>query len=202
MEEIEKAIELINPINYKPHEIGYYVVKNGNDEGGSDYCENCIPKVVKESREYHKTERKRIIEKFATISANGFYYNKKKKVKVAESEIAKAKRYQLKEYPAKATFTYEGHDPDFGGGLREPCSCAECGEPFSCSFTPDLEEAERLLEGVNVGDISDREKWELDIAFYNFQYCKDDVQKILYEAALKIIQSFEGGGKKIKTNCV
>lgn len=198
-ETIDKARELLEPIKYEAFEYGYFVLKNGSDMGNSDYCINCIGEAVKVAREYHRTERKRIIEKFAKISADGFYYNKKKKVKVTEKEISKAKRYQLKEYPAKATFTYEGHDPDFGGGLQEPCSCESCGEFFVCNFEPDKDEAERLLDIVtNYQPLDDRSKWELEIALSNYRYVKDDVKPILEQVANLIIQSFAGGQEKVK----
>lgn len=199
MEEIiNKATELLQPINYEPHEIGYYVVMNGNDRQGSDYCETCIKEQVKIDRNYHRTMRKQIIERHQKFLKDGFYYNRKKKVAVTAEQVKSSMRYKLKEFPAKATFTYEGHDPDFGGGLSEPCCCAECGEPFQCSFTPDKDEADRLLDYISDGTISERTKWEIDIAFYHFKYCDDDVKEVLVQVANSIIKSLEGGQKKEK----
>jgi hypothetical protein len=199
MEEIiNKAAELIQPINYEPFDTGYYVVMNQKDEGGSDYCINCIKDAVKAARKYHFEQRQQIKDDYDKLLTKGIWRGKKVKEKYSQSDIMRSMRSKLKEYPAKASFTYEGHDPDFGGGLSEPCSCAECGEPFQCSFTPDLDEANRLLEDINTGDLSDRRKWEYDIAFYHFEYCDDDVKEVLVQVANSIIKSFEGGQKKEK----
>jgi hypothetical protein len=189
---IEQAVELLKPINYNSFDVGYYVLQNGSDMGNSDYCENCIAAAVKEVRTFHKEQRQKILDKFKQISETGYFKVGRKKVNVkakyTEKEIAKAKRYELKEYPAKASFTYEGHDPDFGGGLTEPCTCEGCGEAFTCSFTPNKEEAEYLLEIVNnKEELSDRNKWELDIALYNYDYTDDDVKLILDKVVERLL---------------
>ena len=198
MEEIiNKATELIQPINYEPFDTGYYVVMNKKDEGGSDHCINCIKDAVKAARKYHFEQRQQIKDDFDKLLTKGIWRGKKVKEKYTKEDIMKEMRRRLKEYPAKASFTYEGHDPDFGGGNSEPCFCAECGEPFQCSFTPDKEEADRLLEYISDGTISDKVKWEIDIAFYHFEYCDDDAKQVLFEVANSIIKSFERGQKKV-----
>src|SRR5688572_16195154 len=132
------AREILQPINYNSFNVGYYVLLNGIDMGGSDYCENCINNAVKVARKYHREQRQKVLDKFKEIDDTGFYKTGRKKVNVKEkyskSEIAKAKRVELKKFPAKASFNYQGHDPDFGGGLYEPCTCEGCGEAFTCDF--------------------------------------------------------------------
>ncbi len=171
---IERAQEALQPIKYEPHYPGYFVKMNDIDQGGSDFCEKCIEQAVKDARKWHKEQRAEIIKKHEKALASGKY---------SEAQIKKSKRSQLKDYPAKASFTYEGHDPDFGGGLQEPCTCEGCGEPFQCAFEASKEEAEHLLRIVEGGELDDRDKWEFDIALYHFQYVKPEVQGILLRAA-------------------
>lgn len=171
---IERALETLKPVNFNPNGTGYYVLMNDNDMGGCDYCEACIGNAVKEARRYHKERRAEIIEKHNKALASGKY---------TEKEVKKSKRSGLKNWPAKASFTYEGHDPDFGGGATEPHTCDGCGEPFQTEFTADKEESEHLLRAVEIGELSEREKWELEVALYHFQYSEPEVQEILLRAA-------------------
>ena len=193
MEKIENAREKLQPINYNSFDTGYFVVQNGNDMGNSDYCENCIDDAVKEARKYHKEQREKIKTKYDLIQTKGYCFHNGKKVKVkgkyTDKQIATSKKSELKKYPAKATFTYKGHDPDFGGGLQEPCSCENCGEYFTCNFEPNKNEAERLLDIVNHSKpLTDRDKWEIEIALSSYNYVKDDVKPILEQVAEKIIK--------------
>ncbi len=189
---IGTAIESLKPIKYESFGIGYYVCKNDSDMGDSDFCINCIDEEVLKCKKYHKDKRIEILEKFKQIKEKGYFKQGKKKIIVegnyTKKQISEAKRYELKEYPSKATFTYEGHDPDFGGGLHEPCSCDNCGEYFTCSFTPDKDEAEHLLHIVNINEpLTDMSKWELDIALSNFRYVENaEVENILIEVAIII----------------
>jgi hypothetical protein len=171
---IERAKEALQPINYEPHYPGYFVKMNDVDQGGSDFCEKCIEQAVKDARKWHKEQREIIINKHKKALASGKY---------TEAQIKKSQRSQLKYYPKKAVFTSEGHDPDFGGGLQEPCTCEGCGEPFQCAFEANKEEAEHLLRIVEGGELSERDKWEFDVALYHFQYLKPEVQGILLRAA-------------------
>lgn len=189
---IEKALQILKPINYKSFDTGYFVLLNGRDMGNSDYCENCIDEAVKEARKFHKEQRQKVLDKFKEISETGFFKVGRKKVnikaKYTGKEIAKAKRYELKEFPAKALFTYEGHDPDFGGGLKEPCGCENCGEYFICNFEPNKEEAEHLLFLVNHADgLNDKDKWEIEIALDNYEYADDDAKPILDKVVEKLL---------------
>jgi acetylornithine deacetylase/succinyl-diaminopimelate desuccinylase-like protein len=191
-EKIENALQILKPISYQSFDVGYFVLLNGSDMGNSDYCENCIDKAVKEARKFHKEQRQKVLDKFKQISENGFLKVGRKKInikaKYTEKEIAKAKRYELREYPAKASFTYEGHDPDFGGGLKEPCTCEGCGEAFTCNFEPNKEEAEYLFEIVkNKAELTERNKWEIDIALYNYEYADDDAKPILDKIVEKLL---------------
>ena len=43
---VELAIEALSPITYEPHYIAYFVLKDGCDLGGEDYCINCIKEAV------------------------------------------------------------------------------------------------------------------------------------------------------------
>ena len=184
---IEKATEILHPIKYEPHHTGYIVLMNGRDMGNEDYCEKCISDAVKTARKFHKEQRQKVLDKFKEITETGFYNGVNIKQKYSEKEISKAKRYELKEYPAKASFTYEGHDPDFGGGEKSAKTCEGCGDYFHTNFEPDIKEANYLLEEFGDGsDLSETLKWKLDIAFYNYDYLEEDVQNVLLSIAEKI----------------
>lgn len=186
---ISKAIELLQPITYQSNDIGYFVVKNGRDMGGEDFCKKCITEAVSKARDYHRKSRQQLLRKYDKILADGFYYNRKKKIKVTKEEVLKSKRYELKQFPAKASFGYEGHDPDFGGGLSMPCTCGNCGENFTCNFEPDTDEANHLLSIVNHSEpLTDADKWEIDISLSNYEYMDDEVKIILEKVADIIIQ--------------
>lgn len=181
-EKINKAIEALQPIVYEPHPYGYYVLKNKNDMGGSDYCKSCINAAVKSAREFHRTQRARIIKKYEDASKNNRF---------KQTELRKWKRMELKEYPFKANFTYAWHDPDFGGGLYEPCTCDGCGEPFACQFTPNKDEAEHLSHIIKCAKLSDRDKWELEIALNHYQYSQPDVRIVLEFVAEQILNYYQ-----------
>jgi hypothetical protein len=185
---VEKAAELLQPIKYEPHNTGYFVLLNGRDMGDEDYCENCIADAVKRARNFHKEQRQKVLDKFKEITETGFYNGVNIKEKYSEKEIAKAKRYELKEYPSKASFSYEGHDPDFGGGEKSAKTCEGCGDYFHTNFETDIEEANYLLEDFGDGsDLSETLKWKLDIAFYNYNYLDEEAQKNLLSIAEKIV---------------
>jgi hypothetical protein len=187
---IEKAKELLKPITYDAPYVAYYVTINGKDLGYADFCEDCIKAEVKKCRKEHFDERRKIIEKFNEIEKTGFYNGVNIREKNSEKEIRAWKRYELKEYPAHATFNFEGHDPDFGGGEREPKCCENCGEYFYTDFEPDLEYAQILLEDCgDFSELSESLKWKLDIAFYNFDFLDKNVQKILLKIAKNIIKN-------------
>jgi hypothetical protein len=185
---VEKAAKLLQPIKYEPNYIGCFVKLNDRDMGNEDYCKNCITDAVKEARKFHKEQRQKILDKFKQISETGFWNGINIKEKYTEKEISKAKRYELKKYPAKAIFTYEGHDPDFGGGETYPKTCEGCGEYFDTNFEPSIEIANWLLEDFGDGtNLSESFKWKLDIAFSNFNCLEEEVQKKLLSMAEKIV---------------
>jgi len=189
---IEQAKELLQPITFKPHYVGYFVTQNDDDMGGEDYCENCIKGAVKETRKYYKEQRQAILNKFKILEETGYWNGKDIKGKYSDLKIKQEKRRRLAEYPAKVKFDYEGHDPDFSGGQHEPRCCEGCGEYFDTDFEPDIEEAESMLSAFGDGtEISESLKWKLDIAFYNFGYLDDDVKDILLSIAMKIIGKVE-----------
>lgn len=185
---IEQAKKLLQPIEFEPHYTAYFVTKDDGDMGGEDYCINCIKDAVRETRKNYKEQRQSILDKFQEIEDTGFYKGKNIKEKYSELEIRQAKRRELKEYPVKVKFGYEGHDPDFGGGKHEPNYCAGCGDYFFTEFEPDMDYAEISLAEFGDGlDIAESLKWKLDMAFYNFQYLDKDVKRILLLIAGKII---------------
>lgn len=188
MEIIEKASELLAPIAFEPHHTAYFVTKNGDDMGNDDYCINCIGKAVKTARKYHKEDRQNILDKFKEIEETGFFKGQNIKKQYSDAEIKRAKRTELKDFPSKAKFSYEGHDPDFSGGEHEPLTCSDCGEYFYTNFSPDLDEANYLSEEYGDGSaVAESTKWKLDIVFYNFDYLDEKVQEILLSIAEKII---------------
>jgi hypothetical protein len=175
---IEKARESIQPIVFEPNSTGFFVLQNGNDMGGSDYCQNCISAAVKDARKFCKEKRIEIIEKHNKAMISGKYSKK---------DVIKSKREQLKHYPAKSYFTYEGHDPDFGGGATSPHTCDGCGSPFQTEFTADEEAAENLLDMLKTNKLSEEQKWEIDIALYHYQYSNSAAQKTLMKLANKLL---------------
>lgn len=191
--EIKMAMKNLEPIKYKTFDVAYFVLKDGDDMGNSDYCENCINDAVKEAKDYHLKRRNEIIDKYNQIEKNGFFKIGRKKIQVkgkySDNKIKKSRMYELKDYRLKSKFSYEGHDPDFGGGLREPHSCENCGEYFTCTFVPSEEEANRILDVVNSEDtIIDIDKWVVYEGLSSYQYVKEsNIKKILLEASKKII---------------
>lgn len=189
MKIIEKAIRLLQPINYKPFDTAYYVTKDDSDMGHSDYCEKCIDEAVKKAKEYHLSRRNEIVEKYKQIEKTGFFNVGRKKIQVkgkySDNKIKQSKRSELKDYRLKSKFSYEGHDPDFGGGLTEPCSCENCGEYFTCVFVPCKEQANRMLDIVNSENaISEIEKWEVEAGLIAYEYVENkEVKNILLEVA-------------------
>jgi len=193
-ETIEKVREMLQPITFEPQDTAYFVTKNDEDAGGEDYCINCIKNAVKEARKNYKEQRQAIFDKYEEIVKTGCFRGKKLDREYSADEIAQAKKRELKEYPARATFGYEGHDPDFSGGKQEPGCCADCGEYFETDFTPDLDEAENLAREYEYdlkkeNKISEELKWKIDTAFYNFDDADEDVQEILLKIAEKIVKA-------------
>ncbi len=188
---IERAIKLLQPIKYESFDIGYFAMKNDCDMGGQDFCINCIDEAVELEKKSYEVKRASIISKFKQIEEKGYFKQGRKKNQVkgkyTPRQIADGKRIELEEYPEETVFSYEGHDPDFGGGLQEPCSCDSCGEYFTCNFQPNEEEAQHLLTIFSKQKIADRDKWECDIALRNYQHTKDNVKSVLYKVAECII---------------
>lgn len=193
---IEKAIELLPDSTYEPNYVGYFVKQDDQDMGNEDYCHKCIGKAIYKSRKYHREGRLQILQKYDEIEKTGFYKGVDIKEKYPDADLVKAKESELREYPEKTKFTYEGHDPDFGGGEKEPLSCPECGDYFHTNFEPDKECAERLLEDLEDGDLNKKKhkeslKWKLDIALVNYRYCNTEVQNILLKCSKIIINTYE-----------
>ncbi len=203
---IHDAVALLQPINFNPPVVAYFVVKNRHDMGGEDYCKDCIGGAVKKAREHHYKRRSDILDRFEQIEQTGFIRQGRKKIQVkgkyTDKQIRASKRHELKLYPARVSFNYTGHDPDFAGGLHEPCSCADCGQYFQCQFTPDKELAKHLLHMVNQlpAKLEDRDKWAIDIALRNYPYVKEEVKPILERVAKRITKNHvtQGNGKSIR----
>jgi hypothetical protein len=205
---IEKARELLEPIEYDPDSTGYYVRTN-DDCGDGWYCERCIKKELARTRKYYKERRKEIIRDWGEIMATGYW--REKNIRKREfpglsdaefiDEVKNRMWRELKNYPARATFEIEGGDPDFGGGQSEPQCCDECGKYFHTDFVPDMDMAVRLLDDAL--DImysgkwfSPELAWKLDIALYNYNNVEDkDVQEILMVIAKFIIRRSWGQKK-------
>ena len=192
---IEKAIELLPESTYEPNEVGYFVKQDDIDMGNEDYCYKCIGKAIYKARKYHREGRNKILKKFEEIANTGFYNGINIKEKYPDVDLQKAKESELKEYPEKTKFTYEGRDPDFGGGQQEPLCCPECGDYFLTNFEPNVECSERLLEDLKDGDLGNKKfketlKWKLEIALRNYKYCESDVQHILLQCAEIVIETY------------
>lgn len=191
---IEKAIQLLPTCFYEPNHTGFFVKQDDEDMGDEDFCENCIDDAVKLAKKHNKEKRLEILDKYKQIEETG-YYNGKDCTHYPKKLIASSKKAELKKYPKKSKFTYEGHDPDFGGGESEPKSCADCGHYFYTNFEPDEDCANRLLEDLNDGDLlkddyKESLKWKLEIAFGNYDYCDSDVKEILVKCAEIVIKTY------------
>lgn len=189
---IDKAKELLQPITFEPHYTGYYVTKNGYDQGGIQ-CENCIKDAVKDARKQHKQQRIDIKARFEFIIENGYEIIQGKKIKrnYPKADLVAEMRRRLREYPVKAKFDWESCDPDFAGGKSEPESCESCGQKFFTEFVPDEEELYYLENNISYAEIADVHKWELDMCFYMYKYCKPNIQHRLVAIAEKIIDQMQ-----------
>lgn len=184
---IERATELLQPISYEPNYIGFFVKQNDVDMGNEDYCKKCINSAIWHAQKHHREQRAKLLDKYKQITETG-YYNGNDCRHYPSDMVQHSMEAELKEYPAKVKFTYEGHDPDFGGGETEPLSCAKCGHYFHTNFEANLETAQSLLEEFGEGKkIAESLKWKLDIAFYNYDYVEADVQEILLKIANVIV---------------
>jgi len=193
---IEKAIDLLPPIDYWPPNEGYYIKVNGNDWTGETYCEDCAKKALRQQRREYREDRSAIIEKHNIILETGMWdgedvrndeYNKHKTDDEFAKAVKKSMRYQLKEYPSRPVFELLGCDPDFLGGRKEPETCAECGKAFYTDFEPDVEMAESLLSDIEDYGILEKDKWAIDTALCNYGHVGADVQKILLRVAGLVI---------------
>ncbi len=191
---IAKAIEVLPTCFYEPNHTGFFVKQDDEDMGNEDFCEACIDDAVLEAKNNNKARRNEILNKYKQIEETGFYNGKDCKHYPKEL-IESSKKSELKEYPKKSKFTYEGHDPDFSGGESEPKSCADCGHYFYTNFEPDEDCANRLLKDLNDGDLlkddyKESLKWKLEIAFENYDYCDSDVKEILVKCAEIVIKTY------------
>jgi len=178
---IEEAIGLLDD-SFEPIKTAYFVTKNGDDEGGDDFCIDCIKKEVKACEKAYKEARQAIIDKYKPYKESGKY---------SDAEIKKSLSHELEEYPVKVKFSYEGHDPDFCGGRHSAAVCEGCGEYFETDYYPDLEEANYLLESfTNDSEISPPLAWQLRTVFSNFDYKHNsEVEQILLKIAKQIIKN-------------
>lgn len=189
---IDAALKFLENNKYKPFETAYFIRRDDTDMGNEDFCHECIKNEVKRCKEENIKKRVWINSKYDLIEAKGYFFTEHgTKVLIKEKHtpvyLEKCRRYELKQYPAKAKFTYEGHDPDFGGGLTEPKTCAGCGEYFDVYFTINDYEL-GYVEDYNVFEPDDRLKFYLHRILEYYQYCKPDIQTRLKNLADKIIR--------------
>ena len=192
---IEKAIKLLPSITYNPDDIAYFVKQDDVDMGDANFCYKCIIKEIYRARRYNKECRLNIIKKFEEIENTGFFNGVNIKEKYPDLDLVKAKKDELKRHPLKTKFTFEGHDPDFGGGENEPLCCFGCGEYFYTNFEPDLDCAKRLLQDLNDEDLLKKKYREklirkLGIAFGNYKYCEANAKEILLQCAEIVIKTY------------
>lgn len=189
---INDVLEFLKDNKYKPFETAYFIRVNDTDMGGEDFCHKCIEYELKRCKQDNIKKRIWINSKYDLIEAKGYFLTENGskvvlKEKYSPEYLAKCRRSELKKYPAKSRFTSEGHDPDFGGGLTEPKTCAHCGEYFDVYFAISDHEL-RYVEEYNVFDPDDRLKFNLHRIFEYYRYCKPDIQLRLEKLADKIIQ--------------
>ena len=139
---VEKAIELLKPIGYKPNYMAYYILVNEIDLSSCIYCKNCIEEAIHIENILHPDKR----------------------------------------------IGYEDCDPDFSGGSTYPFTCESCTDYFYTNFMPDLEEATYLKDEYFRG-LTERLKWKLKVAFYNYEYLSSEVETVLYFIAKKILKN-------------
>jgi hypothetical protein len=186
---IKRAARLLKPIGFEPECTGYYVTKDGEDLGGT-FCKDCIDGQVEIAREQCMKERQKILDKYRKIEETGFYNGENIKERHSDIEIQSSKQWELEKYPEGCEFSFESCDPDFSGGHAEPLHCDECGNYFYTDFEPDLEYANIMLEDFGDGkNLCPELKWQLDTAFYNYDYLEEEVKKILMKIAKRIIEN-------------
>lgn len=179
---IEKAIEMLRVLKYEPEYYGYFVKQDDCDMGNSDYCRKCIPSAVKAAKKFHLEQRQNIISKYQEIYNTGFYKGVDIWSKYSKETVDNSKEKELEEYPEKAKFTYECHDPDFGGGSSEPLTCEGCGKYFYTNFTADEECAKSYFE-EGQKKLSQSQKWCIWMALSNYDYSEDKAKEYLLKIA-------------------
>lgn len=186
---IDKAKKLLEPITFEHYYTAYYVTKNGYAVGGLQ-CVNCIKDAVKSARKQHKQQRSEIKLRFDFIIKNGYEIIQGKKVKrnYPKADLMAEMRRRLREYPINTRFDYESCDPDFAGGKSEPECCEDCGQKFFTEFVPDEEELYYLENNLSYTEMADVHKWELEMCFYMYKYCKPNIQSRLVAIAEKVIE--------------
>jgi hypothetical protein len=189
---IHTALEFLKDNKYKPFKTAYFIRQNDSDMGDEDFCHECIKNELKRCKEDNIKKRLWINSKYDLIEAKGYYlteYGNKVIVKETHTPayLAKCRRSELKEYPAKVKFTYEAHDPDFGGGLTEPKTCLGCGEYFDVYFAISDDEL-GYVEEYNIFQPDDRLKFNLHRILEYYQYCEPDIKVRLDKLAEKIIR--------------
>lgn len=186
--EIELAISFLEKNEYKPFEIAYYVRQDDSDGGGEDHCINCIKDAVKVQRKFHFAQREEIKKEFEELISTGVWRGVKQKEIPPQNKLRQEMRRRLKKYPAKAKFTYEGHDPDFGGGLTEPKQCPDCGEHFDVEYKISADELKHVEQWESFNDLEDRDKYILYRTLNYYDYQPEDMRKRLDALAAIIIK--------------
>jgi hypothetical protein len=189
IEIIEKAKASLQPITYKAEIWGYFVKHDDVDMGNEDYCRKCIPNAVKEAKASYLKERQKIIDKYNEIEQTGMFKGNQIKGVYSDERINNSKNVELEDYPANAKFSFEAHDPDFGGGLTEPLCCPSCGRYFETGFIPDLEESKQMLEDYDYSKrLTPRLKYILDHVFFYYEHLGNDEKEIFLTIAKRVLK--------------
>jgi hypothetical protein len=170
----EKALKLLEPFDQKYSATlsnVHWVEQDGHSIDG-DFCEKCIGKAVKNARKLHKEERQKVLSKFNEIKETGKYNGKK----VTNSEVKKAKQYELKQLGLpKFRSTY-----NYGGGYENDCflNCEICDKGLNISILINEQELSNVLEDLEDGKIDDQTGYRAYCLIYN---SSDEEEENYYE---------------------
>ncbi len=189
---IDKAIELLGPFEgrYYATLSDVHWVEQDECSIDGDYCENCIEKAVKNARKSLKEEKQKVLAKFKEIEDTGKFNGQKIKGKHTDSEIKKAKSYELKKLGvSKFSYTY-----NYGGDYE--CDsflyCDICGKELNISILPNEQEIVCVLEYFEHGVINDQNGYRAYWLLYNAGDEEDgrykDEAKLTIQLAKRILE--------------
>jgi hypothetical protein len=182
----DKAKELLEPLEqryYTSLSDVHWVTQDGHDVEG-DYCENCIEKAVKNARKSLKEERQKVLAKFKEVEETGKFNGEQVKSKYTDTEIKKAKRYELKQLGvSKFSSTY-----NHGGGYESDnfLTCEICDKELNISILPNDQNLQYIIEDMEDGKIDDQTGYRAYWLLYNSWDEESERYKDEFELTVKL----------------